>query len=191
MARSVNARAPRMKLIRTIRLDPSDTFVFERAAEPGEWAVSGAFVFWNEDVAKLEGKARSAFRGAFLGVGSLGWSTLVQIVEAGEADRAAVVERLAQQLVAQFGAPDIAAARAAAEEEVAFAVSLCNHPADTLIAVHRMFEDGAVREAFRTLHPRGDKKPMRAFSFLEVEGGEEPADEVNLVALATSKSERQ
>ena len=31
----------RVKLLRTIRLDPSDTFVFERAAEPGEWAVSG------------------------------------------------------------------------------------------------------------------------------------------------------
>ena len=38
-----------MKLLRTIRLDPSDTFVFERAAKPGEWAVSGAFVFWNND----------------------------------------------------------------------------------------------------------------------------------------------
>ncbi|HEX3161007.1 MAG TPA: DUF6505 family protein, partial [Pseudolabrys sp.] len=51
-----------MKLIRTIRLDPSDTFVFEKAAEPGEWAVSGAFVFWNRDPATLEGKARTAFR---------------------------------------------------------------------------------------------------------------------------------
>ena len=180
-----------MKLIRTIRLDPSDTFVFERAAEPGEWAVPGGFAFWNTDATKLEGKARSAFRGAFLGVQSLGWSTLVQIVAASEADRAAVVERLAQQLVAQFGAPDIAAARGAAEEEVAFAASLCNHPADTLIAVHRTFEDGEVREAFRTLHPRGDKKPMRAFSFLEVEGEEEPADEVDLVALAASKSNSQ
>jgi Family of unknown function (DUF6505) len=178
-----------MKLIRTIRLDPSDTFVFERAAEPGEWAVPGAFAFWNADTAKLEGKARSAFRGAFLGLESLGWSTLVQIVEASAADRVAIVERLAQQLVAQFGAPDIAAARGAAEEEVAFAGSLCNHPADTLIAVHRSFEDGEVREAFRTLHPRGDKKPMRAFSFLEVEGEEEPADAVDLVAMATSKSE--
>jgi hypothetical protein len=177
-----------MKLIRTIRLDPSDTFVFERAAEPGEWAVPGAFAFWNADAAKLEGKARSAFRGAFLGVESLGWSTLVQIVEASAVDRAAIVERLAQQLVAHFGAPDIAAARGAAAEEVAFAESLCNHPADTLIAVHRSFEDGEVREAFRTLHPRGDKKPMRAFWFLEVEGEEEPADEVDLVAMATSKS---
>src|SRR5450631_1050598 len=69
-----------LKFPRTIRLDPSDTFVFERAAEPGEWAVSGAFVFWNTDAAALEGKARSAFRGGFLGVASLGWSTLVQIV---------------------------------------------------------------------------------------------------------------
>jgi len=178
-----------VKLIRTIRLDPSDTFVFDHAAEPGEWAVSGAFAFWNTDAAKLEGKARSAFRGAFLGVESLGWSTLVQIVEASAADRAALVERLAQQLVAQFGAPDIAAAGVAAEEEVAFAESLCNHPADTLIAVHRTFEEGEVREAFRTLHPRADKKPMRAFSFLEVEGEEEPADQVEPVAMAESKSE--
>ena len=70
-----------MKLLRTIRLDPSDTFVFERAAEPGEWAVSGAFVFWDADPAALSGKARAAFRGGFLGVESLGRSTLVQIVE--------------------------------------------------------------------------------------------------------------
>ena len=176
-----------MKLLRTIRLDPSDTFVFDRAAEPGEWAVTGAFMFAEDDPTKLEGKARAAFRSGFLGVASLGWSTLVQIVEASDADRAAVVERLAQQLLAHFGAPDIAAARTAADEEVTFAESLANHPADTLIAVHRTFEDGAVREAFRTLHPRGDRKPMRAFSFLEVEGEEESAEEVDLVALSESK----
>ena len=49
MARSAHARGRDMKLLRTIRLDPSDTFVFERAAEPGEWAVSGAFAFWHSD----------------------------------------------------------------------------------------------------------------------------------------------
>ena len=177
-----------MKLLRTIRLDPSDTFVFERAAEPGEWAVPGAFAFWDTDIDKLEGKARSAFRSAFLGVDSLGWSTLVQIVEVSEADRAAVVERMAQQLVANFGAPDIATARAAAADEVAFAESLCNHPADTLIAVHRTSENGDVREAFRTLRPRGDGKSMRAFSFLEVEGEEEQGDEVDLILLAENKN---
>ena len=80
-----------MKLLRTIRLDPSDTFVFERAAEPGEWAVSGAFMFADADPEALDGKPRAAFRGGFLGVPSFGWSTLVQIVEASDEDRAAVV----------------------------------------------------------------------------------------------------
>ena len=179
-----------MKLMRTIRLDPSDTFVFEQAAEPGEWAVPGAFVFWDADPARLEGKQRSAFRSGFLGVETFGWSTLVQIVEAKEEDRVAVVETLAQRLVERFGAPDLAAARKAAEEEVAFAASLCDHPADTLVAVHRAIEDGSIREAFRTLRPKGGPKPLRAFSFLEVEGEDEaPAEKVDLVGLAEEKRE--
>ncbi|HSP50646.1 MAG TPA: DUF6505 family protein [Pseudolabrys sp.] len=174
-----------MKLLRTIRLDPSDTFVFEKAAEPGEWAVSGAFVFWNTDPVVLEGKARSAFRGGFLGVASLGWSTLVQIVEASADDRLAVIDTLAKQLVANFGAPSIADAVAAAEEEVVFAESLCSQPQDTLVAVHRVFEDGNVRETFRSLRPRAGQKPTRAFSFLEVDGeDEQPIEAVDLVGLA-------
>lgn len=175
-----------MKLLRTIRLDASDTFVFEKAAEPGEWAVSGAFVFWSHDPAKLEGKSRSAFRGGFLGVASLGWSTLVQIVAANEADRESVVATLALRLVENFGAPDMDVARKAAEEEVAFAESLCSQPQDTLIAVHRSYEDGTVRESFRTLHPRNGPKPMRAFSFLETEGEDaaQVGDAIDLVAIA-------
>ena len=174
-----------MKLLRTIRLDVSDTFVFEKAADPGEWAVSGAFAFWDRDPSALEGKARSAFRGGFLGVASLGWSTLVQIVEASEDDRMAVIDTLAKQLVANFGAPTIADARAAAEEEVAFAESLCSQPQDTLVAVHRSFDNGEVRETFRTLRPREGQKPARAFSFLEVEGEDDaPGETVDLVGLA-------
>ena len=85
-----------MKLLRTIRLDPSDTVVFEQAAEPGEWAVSGAFAFWNSDPATLEGKTRTAFRSGFLGLSTLGRSTLVQIVDATESDRLTVVDSLAE-----------------------------------------------------------------------------------------------
>ncbi|HEX5778401.1 MAG TPA: DUF6505 family protein [Xanthobacteraceae bacterium] len=173
-----------MKLLRTIRLDPSDTFVFERAAEPGEWAVCGTFAFWDEDAETLTGKRRSAFRSGFLGVQSLGWSTLVQIVEAKDEDRVAVVEALAHRLVEHFGAPDLDTARRAAEEEVAFAESLCDHPHDTLIAIHRTTEDGAIREAFRTLQPRGGPKPLRAFAFLEVEGEEQPDENVDLIGMA-------
>ena len=174
-----------MKLLRTIRLDPSDTFIFPAVAEPGEWAVPGAFMFFGSDLPALGGKERSAFRSGFLGVDSLAWSTLVQIVDATPDDRAAAIDLLAQRLLDRLGAPDRVAARKAAGEEIDFAASLCNHPADTLIAMHRINEDGAIREAFRTLQPRGTRKPMRAFSFLEVEGEEEEAGEkIDLVNLS-------
>ena len=178
-----------MKLLRSIRLDASDTFVFEKAAEPGEWAVSGVFVFWNRDPQTLEGKARTAFRSGFLGISTLGWSTLVQIVEASEDDRPAVIDILAKQLVANFGAPTIDDAIVAAEEELAFVESLCTQPNDTLIAVHRTFEDGTVRESFRTLRPRSGAEPARAFSFLEVEGEDDAAgDQVNLISMTERES---
>jgi len=174
-----------MKLLRTIRLDASDTFIFDTAAEPGEWAVSGAFVFWNTDPAMLEGKARSAFRGGLLGVASLGWSTLAQIVEASEEERRAAIDTLARQLMARFGAPGMTDAVAAAQEEFAFAASLCEHPLDTLVAVHRSAEGDRIHEAFRTLRPRSGAKPARAFSFLDVEGeDDEPGDAVDLISMA-------
>ena len=173
-----------MKLLRTIRLDASDTFVFDRPAAPGEWAVSGAFVFWNRDPAALEGKTRTAFRSGFLGVNTLGWSTLAQIVETNETERAGLVEVLAEQLVEHFAAPDIAAARPAAEEEVAFAESLCSEPKDTLVAVHRSLENGVVREQFRTLRRREGAEPSRPFSFVEVTGEDDTAGEtVDLVSF--------
>ena len=174
-----------MKLLRTIRLDPSDTFVFERAAELGEWAISGAFLFAEINPAALTGKARAAFRSGFLGVSSFGWSTLAQVVEARAEERGSIVDMLAQQFCRHLGAPTLAQAQAAAEQEVAFAASLCDHPRDTLIAVHRTINNGEIREAFRSLRPRGERKPMRAFAFVEVEGDEEVRGEsVDLVNLA-------
>jgi Family of unknown function (DUF6505) len=179
-----------LKFPRTIRLDPSDTFVFERAAEPGEWAVSGAFVFWNQDPAGLGQKQRVALRSGFLGIDSLGWSTLAVVTEASDAERQAMVERLAGQLLEKFGAPDFEAARLAAEEEIAFAASLCDHPPQTLLAVQRSVEDGEIRERFRTLKPReatGGADPLHAhapaFTYHEVEDGTEPGEEVDLVGL--------
>ena len=178
-----------MKLLRTIRLDPSDTFVFERAAEPGEWAVPGAFAFAHMDPATLEGKARAAFRSGFLGIDTLGWSTLVQVVEASEADRVAAVELLARRLVECFGAPDIDTALPAAEEEIAFAASLSDHPKGMLAALSRRWEDGAIREAFRTLTPAAGPKPLRAYAFLEVAGEEdEPAEQANLGTIGKGES---
>ena len=173
-----------MKLLRTIRLDASDSFVFEKPAEPGEWAVSGAFAFADVDPASLQGKARTAFRAGFLGLESLGRSTLAQIVDAHEKDRHALVELLAAQLVKCFGAPDLVAARLAAEEEMSFVASLCDHPAGVLIAVTRTIESGTIREAFRTLRPRQGAGHARAFEFLEVVGEDDvPSEHLDLATL--------
>jgi hypothetical protein len=173
-----------VKLLRTIRLDASDSFVFETPAEPGEWAVSGAFAFAHADLTNLRGKARTAFRAGFLGLNSLGRSTLAQIVETNEKDRCSVVELLAVQLVKRFGAPDLATARMAAEEEIGFVASLCDYPPGVLVAVTRSHENGAIREAFRTLRAREGAGHSRAFEFLEVVGDDDaPGEHVDLAEL--------
>jgi hypothetical protein len=179
-----------VKLLRTIALDPSDTFVFDVAAEPGDWAVSGAFRFCDRDPAGLTGKDRSAFRSGFLGVRAWGWSTLVQIVPATAADRRDFVELLAAQLVERFGAPDLAIARLAAEEEVAFAEQLCTHPVGSLIVVHRAATDGEVRESFRRLKLREGSGHSKAFSFMEIEDDVESDSNLNLADLGSESRRR-
>jgi hypothetical protein len=184
VALSDRERTEQVKLLRTIRLDASDSFVFEKPAEPGEWAVSGAFAFAHHDPASLQGKARTAFRAGFLGLESLGRSTLAQIVETNEKDRHSLVELLAAQLVKCFGAPDLAIARLAAEEETSFVASLCDHPPGVLIAVTRTNENGTIREVFRTLRPREGAGHTRAFEFLEVIGEDDvPSEHFDLAAL--------
>jgi Family of unknown function (DUF6505) len=184
LALSDRRRTEPVKLLRTIRLDASDMFVFETPVEPGEWAVSGAFAFAHGDLAKLKGKARTAFRAGFLGLESLGRSTLAQIVETNEKDRYSVVELLAVQLVKRFGAPDLATARMAAEEEIDFVVSLCDYSPGVFVAVTRSHENGTIREAFRTLRPREGAEHTRAFEFLEVVGEDHaPSEHLDLAEL--------
>jgi hypothetical protein len=174
-----------LKLPRTIRLDPSDTLVYSRAAEPGEWAVTGTFLFHGADLDKQSGKERQAFRAGFLGIDSFGWSTLVVVTDATAQDRAAAVDLLAEQLVVRCGAPDIETARAAAEEEIAFAQSLCDHSPNTLIGVHRTSEHAGIREAFRTLHRKASRlEPATAFRFVEIEEEDAPTEKIDLLALA-------
>lgn len=176
-----------LRLPRTIRLDPSDGFVFARAAEPGEWAVTGTFLFYGSDPASFAGKERQAFRAGFLGIESFGWSTLVTVTEASKTDRESAVEQLADQLVRHAGAPDVAAARAAAVEEIDFAASLCDHEPGTLLALNRRAEADGIRESFRTLHRRPDRRGViNAFQIVEIDE-EEPEEDIDLSALADSR----
>ena len=93
-------------------------------------------------------------------------------------------------------APRPTAARAAAEEEVAFAESLCGYPPGTVLALSRSVEDGAVRERFRTLHRRegpaggDDRTRLPVFGVVEVEGEDEgPVERPDLAALARGAGE--
>ncbi len=188
-----------MKLPRTIRLDPSDTFVFERAAEPGEWAISGSFLFLDSPPDTLNIKQRHALRSGFLGITSLGFSTLATITEASQSEHDAALEALTMSFVQKLGAPNMETARQSALDEMRYAQSLCDHPAGTLIAVQRTFdENGSLREQFRTLRPReanGDQDRLhafaRAFTFHEVEDETEQMPEENVDLLALTKGVRR
>jgi Family of unknown function (DUF6505) len=162
------------KLLRSIRLDASDTYVYVRAAQAGEWVVSGAFMFWDRDLRNLEGRTKQAFRAGFLGLGSYGWSTLAVVVEATDDERADAIASLATYLLREHGAPTPEAARAAAEDELAFSESLADHPIQTLVAVHRtVTPEGEISEQFRTFHAANAKQatamPCSAGAFSVVE----------------------
>jgi len=178
-----------IKLPRTIRLDPSDTLVFERFAEPGEWAVTGSFLFFDTDPGSLAGKARAAFRAGFLGVRTFGFSTLVVISEASQREHDEAIEDLAKHIHQKLGAPNTEAARAAAAEEIAFAQSVCRDEINTIIAMHRTLENGNIKEQFRTLrlreraHSGADSLHAFARAFQFVESDEAPDECVDLTEM--------
>ncbi len=143
------------RFLRVIRLDESDTHVYEYAARPGEWAVTGSFAFLDDDPDSLSGKRLQSFRTGFLGTDSLGWSTVAEVTEIDDLEYCRVVELLATQFVAHFGAPDIAQAAPMAEQEAAYTASLCEHPLHTLVAIQREFSDEGIVENLRVVRPSG------------------------------------
>ena len=156
-----------MYLPKTIRLDNSDLQVFDRAAAPGEWAVSGAFAFADMHEDALIGKIRQAFVNGLLGIGSFGWTTLVFVAEASEADYEDVVTAVADHFVAAYGAPDRETALPRAREEVNFAASLCEHPVNTLLAVRRDLGADGIVERFRIVSPPADTLHTKIWEIVE------------------------
>lgn len=142
-----------MRFPRIVRLDDSDSRVYEKLAVPGEWAVPGSFVFVNVDPDSLSGKQQEAFCRGFLGTTSFGWGTLVMVDEIDDQEYQTVIERLADHFVRHYGAPDREAALAAAREEVGFAASLCDHEIHTLLALERKVEGDTIVENFRVVRP--------------------------------------
>jgi len=160
------------RLLRAIRFDASDAHVFTRTAQENEWATPGTQLFSLDRRANpsvLKGKDRQAFVSGFLALGSFGYSTLVSVADASEEDVAACETLLADYLFSQFGAPDEAAARAVACDEIAFARELAEGAElNTLIALKReVGDEGDIRESFHIVTPPGDKPHTRVWDVVE------------------------
>lgn len=144
-----------MKLARTLRLDDSDKRVFEIAAEPDEWAISGAFEFsnWTEDM--LGGKARQTFANGWLGLESFGRATFVAVAEIAPHEYEALVDTLAHHFIAHYDAPDLAAAQPVARDELDYMRDLCEeHDPNSLLVVERELVAAGVSERFRSIRPQ-------------------------------------
>jgi len=143
-----------MNLARVIRLDDSDLRVMDLPAEPGEWAIAGAFEFTQWTESDLQGPRAQGFLNGWLGLGSFGRATLVAVTPLTEGELAALTERLTQHFLQYYGAPDEVVARAVAQDELSQMRDLCDgQDVNTLLVVERSLEDIGVRERVRVISP--------------------------------------
>jgi len=151
------------RFLKVIRFDGSDDHVFERAAAPDEWAVSGAFAFAHLADAEFTGKLRQAFANGFLGLPSLGRTTFATVAAIDDEQWQAVEDILTRHIHEAYGAPDEAAARAAAADEMAFIAELAGgQPVNTVLTVRRVLDgDGRIREEFRDIRPPSEPEHAR------------------------------
>lgn len=141
-----------MHLARAIHFDESDQNVFASPARTGEWCISGGFEFSNWGEADLTGKQRQAFANGWMGLETGGRVTFVAVTKIEEAELETLTDLLAHHFVSYYGAPDVAAARPVAAEEIAHMAELCaDHAPNTLLTVMRELTEAGVRESYRMI----------------------------------------
>lgn len=162
----------RMKFLRVVRLDDSDSHAYAQAAQDGELAVTGTLVFSfaDEDPETLTGKPRQAFKNGFLGLDSFGWATVVSIVEITDAEYQGAIDALARYLVSTFGAPSVDEALPFARQEVEYAAHLCEHEPGTLLALERHADDEGIHETLKRVQQQ--QPPQQQVADWEGRSGE-------------------
>lgn len=140
-----------MRFPRIIRLNDADRRAFSPRAEPGEWAVTGAFRFAHRDPGTFRSSELVIFRHGWLGLESFGNANLVEVADMSEDIYEAMTRRLAAYFIANCGANDTREAVEAAGEEMSFAASLCGHPLKTVLALDREFNEQGLIETTRII----------------------------------------
>jgi hypothetical protein len=115
----------------------------------GEWAVTGGFRFAHRDPATLRAAEMETFKHGWLGLETFGDGRVVEVAELAPAEYEALTRRLAAYYVAEHGVANIHEAMEAAEQEMAFAASLCSHPLKTALALDREFNEQGLIEIAR------------------------------------------
>ena len=140
-----------MYLAKTVQLDPSDLHIFDRPAEIGEWAIAGTYSFVDSEPAAWSKKQKLAFQSAWLGIGSFGYSTLVQATGISSSEYDQLLQMLTAHLTDQYMAPSLEAATNAARQEIDDMATLCNHPPGTLLAIERTMDGQNITEKTRII----------------------------------------
>ena len=156
-----------MKLAKTIQLDISDTHVFDNPAVVHEWAISGTFAYVDSDPSDWSRKQQLAFRTAWLGIGSFGNSTFVQVTEISEQEYKLAIQTLAKYLIEEYNAPSQEVATEAARQEIDDMATLCNHPPGTLLAIERAITGQNITENTRVLTPADKPAPAKIWTISE------------------------
>jgi hypothetical protein len=158
-----------MKFLKTIRFDPSDTHVFDKAAGTDEWAVPGGFAFAGQSESGLTGKRKQAFSNGFLSLETFGHSTFTSVAEISADQVEILVLDLARHFVDHYGAPSLQEAAPAARGEMDFVLDLCRElPINSVFTLRRYFDKaGEIREEFRTIDPPGERLHTRIWDVVE------------------------
>jgi hypothetical protein len=139
-----------MRFPRIIRPSEGSRRLLLPLAEAGEWAVTGAFRFAHRDPAALRQAEIETFKHGWLGLTTFGSARLVEVAEIARPDYEAMTRRLAAYFLAEYGVTEAHEAIAAAEEEMAFASSLCDGRAlKTVLALDREFNEQGLIETTR------------------------------------------
>lgn len=134
-------------------MDLSDAKVFDNVAPPGEIAIPGSFAFANKSYQDLTHKEKLTFGSSWLGLGSFGYSTFVQVAQAEPEELDTAVEQLASYFVREFGAPSVAEALPVAQEELNYALSLCDQELGQMLSIERGETDEGVNERINLIDP--------------------------------------
>jgi hypothetical protein len=139
-----------MRFLRAVRLPAADGQLVRAHGllEEGAWVVTGGFAMCDL-AAGAHRHPACRCDVSFLGLVSPGRCSVAEVVEIDDAVYRNHVATLASHLLAEWGAPSLAAARAAAEEEIAYTAELCeSFSPEVWITVQRRYEGGQIKEHY-------------------------------------------